>query len=53
MNGTLFINGLILGFAAGMFVVGIFAPWLVFDTHNEAQRLLDEMEEEPDTGEGE
>ena len=34
----------ITGFAAGMFTVGVLAPWLVADTHDELERQLEEME---------
>lgn len=39
----MFVAGFIFGFTAGIFCVGLFAPWLVADTRDELERLQDEV----------
>lgn len=40
-----FINGFILGLATGVWLVGLFAPWLVADTAMKLEEEMAELEE--------
>lgn len=44
----MFVTGFIFGFTAGIFVVGVFAPWLVRDTAERLGEELEKLEEEKD-----